>query len=90
MDVLASGMRALSLIHSKRTRTKSCRSIRLSRVFVGEKRGQRPQLIGHIQISLSTFRRGEMVDGWFPVINRDVGAAGLQVGEIRIKIRMDE
>jgi hypothetical protein len=55
-----------------------------------EKRFLKPAVLGTVRITLSNFRRGETVEGWFPVLHTGPVAAGLQVGEIRLKIRVDE
>ncbi|TDL28435.1 Rho GTPase activation protein [Rickenella mellea] len=47
-------------------------------------------LLGSIFITLGTFRRGELVDGWFPVISAGSTACAVQVGEIRLKVKVDE
>lgn len=53
-----------------------------------ERKVYKPQLLGTITIVLGNFRRGEMVDGWFPVLALE--QLGLQVGEIRLKMKIDE
>jgi hypothetical protein len=53
-----------------------------------ERKGSRPQLLGTISVVLGNFRRAEVVDGWFPVLSS--GQLNLQVGEIRLKIKIDE
>lgn len=55
-----------------------------------EKKLFKPTLMGMIRITLSNFRRGEMVDGWFPVLQTGPISSDLQVGDIRLKIRVDE
>jgi hypothetical protein len=52
-----------------------------------EKRLFKPAIIGSVQVTLSNFRRGETVEGWFPVLH---SSAGVQVGDLRLKIRVDE
>ncbi|PCH33643.1 Rho GTPase activation protein [Wolfiporia cocos MD-104 SS10] len=57
-----------------------------------EKRMARPVMVGTVLIVLANFRRGEFVEGWFPVISAggsSVGA-GVQAGEMRLRIRVDE
>ncbi|EGO03980.1 hypothetical protein SERLA73DRAFT_40923, partial [Serpula lacrymans var. lacrymans S7.3] len=55
-----------------------------------EKRLLKPINLGSIRISLGNFRRGEVVEGWFPVIHAGPTAGGIQVGDIRMKMRVDE
>ncbi|KAL5534237.1 hypothetical protein ACEPAG_699 [Sanghuangporus baumii] len=55
-----------------------------------EKRVFKPQLLGTIQIDLGNFRRGDMIEGWFPVIAANQSVSGIQVGELRLKIKVDE
>lgn len=45
--------------------------------------------IGSVVIHLMNFRRGEWVDGWFPVL-ADGGHSHLRVGELKLKIKVDE
>lgn len=52
-----------------------------------EKRLFKPTVLGSVRVTLSNFRRGETVEGWYPVLH---SSAGLQVGELRLKIRVDE
>jgi len=51
----------------------------------------RPINLGSTCIVLCNFRRGEFVEGWFPVV-RCVEALGVEnrVGDLRLKIRVDE
>ena len=53
-----------------------------------ERKVSKPQLLGTIIIVLGNFRRGEVVDGWFPVLS--LGQLTVQVGEIRLKLKIDE
>lgn len=55
-----------------------------------EKKVFKPQLLGTIQINLGNFRRGEMLEGWFPVIAANQSVSGVQVGELRLRIKVDE
>ena len=55
-----------------------------------EKRVLKPQLIGSVQIPLGNFRRGEAVEGWFPVISMNQSVSGSLVGELRLKLKVDE
>jgi C2 domain len=52
-----------------------------------EKRLIKPTVMGSVRVTLSNFRRGETVEGWFPVLHN---GTGLQIGDIRLKIRVDE
>lgn len=57
-----------------------------------EKRGMKPILVGSVDISLTNFRRGSLVDGWFPVlysISSNVNTP-LQVGQLRLRIQVQE
>jgi hypothetical protein len=55
-----------------------------------EKKMLKPIVMGSVRIALSNFRRGEAVDGWFPVLHSGPIASSVQVGDIRMKIRVDE
>jgi len=55
-----------------------------------EKKLFKPTIMGSVRITLSNFRRGEAVEGWFPVLHTGPIASDLQVGDIRLKIRVDE
>lgn len=56
-----------------------------------EKKVMKPYVVGFIRIPLSNFRRGEPMEGWFPVMQSQAGPAReIQVGELRLKIRVDE
>ncbi|EPQ60641.1 Rho GTPase activation protein [Gloeophyllum trabeum ATCC 11539] len=55
-----------------------------------EKKLTRPILMGNIQVFLSDFRRGETVEGWFPVLFGDMGAPSIHVGDLRLKLKVDE
>lgn len=54
-----------------------------------DKKLARPMMIGSTVIALMNFRRGEQVEGWFPVLSGQ-HHAGVIVGEIRLKLRVDE
>ena len=54
-----------------------------------EKKLLKPVLIGSTVIPLMNFRRGEHVEGWFPVLNGQ-GFIGNVVGEVRLKVKVDE
>jgi hypothetical protein len=55
-----------------------------------EKKLLKPVIMGSIRIALGNFRRGEAIEGWFPVLHNGPIASGVQVGDIRMKIRVDE
>ncbi|KAF8898740.1 Rho GTPase activation protein [Infundibulicybe gibba] len=55
-----------------------------------EKKLFKPAILGSIRVALGNFRRGETVDGWFPVLHGGTTVNDVQVGEIRLKIRVDE
>ncbi|CAK5264411.1 unnamed protein product [Mycena citricolor] len=50
----------------------------------------RPTLMGSVRVTLSNFKRGEAIEGWFPVLLPGPTASDLQVGDIRLKIKVDE
>jgi Ca2+-dependent lipid-binding protein len=54
------------------------------------KRVVKPTLLGSIRIALTNFRRSEDVEGWFPVTQSSGVLTGVQVGEIRMKLRVNE
>jgi hypothetical protein len=47
-----------------------------------------PSLVGVVEISLANFRRGEFVEGWWPVFSPS--GNGMQVGEVKLRVRVDE
>ncbi|KAJ6519819.1 GTPase activating protein [Mycena sanguinolenta] len=55
-----------------------------------EKKLFKPQLMGCVRVTLGNFKRGESIEGWFPVLHEGPTASDLQVGDIRLKIRVDE
>ncbi|KAF5390273.1 hypothetical protein D9757_002936 [Collybiopsis confluens] len=55
-----------------------------------EKKLFKPSILGAVRIPLNNFRRGESVEGWFPLLQTGSIASDIQVGEIRMKIRIDE
>lgn len=56
-----------------------------------EKRAVKPTLVGTVDISLTNFRRGSPVDGWFPVLHGTSGVmTPLQVGQLRLKVQVQE
>ena len=55
-----------------------------------DKRFLKPVLLGAISICLSTFRRCESVEGWYPVLNPGPVDPGVRVGELYLRIRLDE
>ncbi|KDQ63550.1 hypothetical protein JAAARDRAFT_169494 [Jaapia argillacea MUCL 33604] len=59
-------------------------------VVLREKKLLKPTTLGSVQIPLVNFRRGELVEGWFPILLGDSGSSSVQVGEIRLKMRVDE
>ncbi|KAJ6604651.1 GTPase activating protein [Mycena vulgaris] len=50
----------------------------------------KPLLMGCVQVTLANFKRGESIEGWFPVLQQGPTGSDLQVGDIRLKIRVDE
>lgn len=55
-----------------------------------EKKSFRSELLGSVRIPLINFRRGEAIEGWFPVVHGGSIAGDIQVGELRLKMRIDE
>ena len=55
-----------------------------------EKKILKPQLLGSVQIYTSNFRRGELVEGWFPVLSTGQSVSGTQVGELKLRMRVEE
>lgn len=55
-----------------------------------EKRVSKPAILGSVRITLNNFRRGDPIEGWFPVIQGGSITNDTQVGELRLKIRVDE
>ncbi len=58
-------------------------------VVFREKRLMKPILIGSAVIPLMNFRRGEHVEGWFPVLGGQT-FAGIVMGEVKMKLKVDE
>ncbi|KXN90023.1 Ras GTPase-activating protein gap-2 [Leucoagaricus sp. SymC.cos] len=54
-----------------------------------EKKVSKPSLLGKVTVDLVTFRRGEVVEGWYPVQSTNFSSQ-LQLGEIRLKVRVTE
>ena len=54
-----------------------------------EKRLTRPAVVGSVVVELVNFRRGDAVEGWFPVLHGGPSSS-TQAGEMRLKIRVDE
>lgn len=55
-----------------------------------EKRMAKVSAIGSVLIPLGNFRRGEYVEGWFPVLDNTAANVCIQIGEIRLKLKVDE
>lgn len=55
-----------------------------------DKKMTKTATLGSITIPLAHFRRGELVEGWFPVLHRGPAASDFQVGELRLKILVNE
>jgi hypothetical protein len=55
-----------------------------------EKKMFKPSMLGTVRIPMSSFRRGEAIEGWFPVLHSGSSSSDLQVGELRLKLRIDE
>ncbi|KAI0257140.1 Rho GTPase activation protein [Lactifluus subvellereus] len=63
---------------------------KLAIVVWREKRMQKPFVIGTVYITLTNFRRGEPVEGWFPVLLGGATTPCTQVGQLRLKVKVDE
>jgi C2 domain len=63
---------------------------KLAIVVWREKKQQKPSVIGTVYITLSNFRRAELVEGWFPVLFGSATIASTQVGQLRLKLKVDE
>lgn len=55
-----------------------------------EKKSSKPVYLGAVRIALGNFRRGEAVEGWFPILSNGPIASSTKVGDLRMKIRVDE
>jgi hypothetical protein len=55
-----------------------------------QKKHFKPYLLGTVRLSLNIFCRGELVEGWYPVLQAGSIASDTIVGEIRLQIRVDE
>ena len=54
-----------------------------------EKKLSKPMPVGSTAIPLMNFRRGELIEGWFPVLGGH-GYVGSIMGEVRLKVKVDE
>jgi len=63
---------------------------KLAIVVWREKKLQKPLVIGTVYITLTNFRRGELVEGWFPVLFGGATTPCTQVGQLRLKLKVDE
>ncbi|KAH9178719.1 Rho GTPase activation protein [Lactarius sanguifluus] len=63
---------------------------KLAVVVWREKKLQKPFVVGTVHITLTNFRRGEHVEGWFPVLFGGSTAACAEVGQLRLKLKVDE
>lgn len=57
-------------------------------VVCRERKLARPSVVGSVLVVLPNFKRGEYVEGWFPVLSTN--HQGVQTGEMRLKLRVDE
>ena len=55
-----------------------------------EKKLSKPSVLGITRITLGNFRRGDVVEGWFPVLNGGAIGTEIQVGKLHLKICVDE
>ncbi|KIY52724.1 Rho GTPase activation protein [Fistulina hepatica ATCC 64428] len=58
--------------------------------IVREKRNSKPPPVGTTRVALCNFPRGNEIDGWFPVLLSGPVAGDVHVGDLRLKIRVDE
>ncbi|KAH8997302.1 Rho GTPase activation protein [Lactarius akahatsu] len=63
---------------------------KLAVVVWREKKLQKPFVVGTVHITLTNFRRGEHVEGWFPVLFGGSTAACAEIGQLRLKLKVDE
>ncbi|KAF8509805.1 Rho GTPase activation protein [Gautieria morchelliformis] len=54
------------------------------------KKSAKSTLVGAIDISLGPFRRAQLQEGWFPVMSCVPGGNRVQVGDLKLKLRVDE
>lgn len=54
-----------------------------------DKKLVKSSLIGKVTVDLATFRRGELVEGWYPVQSTNISSQ-LQLGELRLKVQVYE
>lgn len=59
-------------------------------VVYRERKLVKPIVLGSVLIYLMNFRRGEYVEGWFPVVNCNNSHVGAQLGDLRLKLKVDE
>ncbi|KAG6857565.1 hypothetical protein H0H87_000164 [Tephrocybe sp. NHM501043] len=55
-----------------------------------DKKPMKSATLGSVTIPLAHFRRGEYVEGWFPVLHSGPTASDIQVGELRLKLLVFE
>lgn len=55
-----------------------------------ERKLHKPHILGITRIALGNFRRGDTVEGWFPVLQTGSIGTEVQFGELRLKIKVDE
>lgn len=64
---------------------------KLAIVVWREKKLQKPFVVGTVYITLTNFRRGQPVEGWFPVLfGSSTAACAEVVGQLRLKLKVDE
>ena len=54
-----------------------------------DKKVIKSSLLGKVIVDLATFRRGELVEGWYPVQSTNISSQ-LQLGELRMKVQVYE
>ncbi|TFL06548.1 Rho GTPase activation protein [Pterulicium gracile] len=55
-----------------------------------EKKNAKTEILGHVSIPLQHFRRGEIIDAWYPVVSRGPVAGDVHIGDLRLKITVEE
>jgi hypothetical protein len=55
-----------------------------------EKKLYKPVVVGTTRVPLVNFRRGDTLEGWFPVVQTGAIGSEVQHGDLRLKIRVDE
>ncbi|EIN13747.1 hypothetical protein PUNSTDRAFT_140219 [Punctularia strigosozonata HHB-11173 SS5] len=62
----------------------------LTIVVFRERRLSKPVEVGTVDIVLANFRRGDRIDGWWPLLRGEPGSTQAQVGELQLSVQVDE